>query len=164
MTVEKFDYGKQDRAWPLGEETPHINKKVQSILESHSYANHSLIGTRAMVVIHKDQLIAEFYAPGFPKDMRLTGWSMTKSVTSAFAGILNKQGKLDVDAPAPIPEWQKDDRKKITMRDLLQMSSGLSFTEIYFAFFDATEMLFKSLSTGISFRIILTYSGLRNRK
>ena len=40
--------------------------------------------------------------------------------------------------PAPVPEWQKedDDRKKITLDQLMRMSSGLEFEEIYAPLFD----------------------------
>ena len=50
--------------------------------------------TRAVVVLYKGQLIAEKYANGFDKDSKLLGWSMTKSITSAVLGILEKQGKV----------------------------------------------------------------------
>ena len=45
-----------------------------------------------------------------------------------------KEGKLDIHTPAPVPEWQieeNDPRKPITINNLLQMSSGLSFEEDY---------------------------------
>jgi hypothetical protein len=38
-------------------------------------------------------------------------------------GVLEKQRKFDIDAPAPIPEWENDKRKSITTSDLLHMNS-----------------------------------------
>jgi CubicO group peptidase (beta-lactamase class C family) len=32
---------------------------------------------------------------------------MTKSITATLFGILEKQGKFDINKPAPIAEWQK---------------------------------------------------------
>ena len=72
--------------------------------------------TQAVVVVHKDQIVAERYAPGVGVDTPLVGWSATKSVTNALLGILVRQGKLDMHAPAPIAAWAdpKDPRHAIT--------------------------------------------------
>ena len=99
--------------------------------------------TRAVVVVYKDQIIAEKYAPGFNKDSRLLGWSMTKSITGTMLGILQKQGKLNVNQPAPIREWANDSRKNITIHNLLQMNSGLAWDENYDDISDVTKMLFQ---------------------
>lgn len=98
--------------------------------------------TRAVVVVYKGQLIGEKYAPGFDRETRLHGWSMAKSIMNALVGILVKNGDMDIYQPAPIPEWQNDERKDITLHHLLQMSSGLSWTEGYFVVSDVTKMLF----------------------
>ena len=102
--------------------------------------------TRAVVVVYDGQLIAERYASGFHKDMPLLGWSMSKSVTNALVGILVRKGKLDIRKPAPVPEWQReeDPRKRITLDQLLRMSSGLEFEEIYAPLYDVTTMLYSS--------------------
>ena len=102
--------------------------------------------TRAVVVVFNGRLIAERYAPGFNKDMPLLGWSMSKSVTNALIGILVRQKKLDIMRPAPVPEWQHEDdsRKKITLDQLLRMSSGLKFEERYGPLDDVTHMLYGS--------------------
>jgi len=91
------------------------------------------VGARAVVVVYKGRIVAEKYAPKFSKDTPLLGWSMTKSVTNAMVGILVKQGKLDIKAPAPVPEWKdpNDPRSKITLDQLMRMSSGLKFIEEY---------------------------------
>jgi CubicO group peptidase (beta-lactamase class C family) len=59
-------------------------------------------------------------------------------------GILEKQRKFDIDKPAPIKEWQNDNRKLITTSDLLHMNSGLEWEEKYDKICDATQMLFQS--------------------
>jgi CubicO group peptidase (beta-lactamase class C family) len=105
-----------------------------------------MVFTRAVVVVYKGRMVAERYAPGFNKDMPLLGWSMAKSITNSLVGILVRQGKLDIHQFAPVPEWQKegDARKKITLDQLLRMSSGLAFEEIYLPLTDVTEMLYSS--------------------
>jgi CubicO group peptidase (beta-lactamase class C family) len=61
----------------------------------------------------------------------MPGWSMTKTVLNALVGILVKDGKLTLDAPAPVAAWSApgDPRARITVNHLLRMSSGLRFDE-----------------------------------
>lgn len=98
--------------------------------------------TRSVIVIYKNKIIAEKYADGFNKNSRILGWSMTKSLTATYFGILQKQGKFDIMKPAPIDEWATDERSKITINDLLHMNSGLEWEENYSKICDATKMLF----------------------
>ena len=100
-------------------------------------------GTRAVVVVWHGKLVAERYADGFDRHTRLAGWSMTKGITNALAGILVGQGKLNTGTPAPVAAWAGDDRKLITVADLLHMNSGLRWWEFYGGPSDATDMLFK---------------------
>ena len=89
--------------------------------------------TRAVVVVHRGQLIAERYAPGFDASTRLLGWSMTKSIVNALVGLLVAEGKLDVHQPVAAPEWSapNDPRASLSYDVLLRMSSGLKFWEQY---------------------------------
>jgi CubicO group peptidase (beta-lactamase class C family) len=87
--------------------------------------------TRAVVVMRDGRIVAERYASGFTKETPILGWSMTKTMMNALVGILVKEGRLAVDRPLPIPEWQApgDPRHAITLDQLLRMSSGLEFDE-----------------------------------
>jgi CubicO group peptidase (beta-lactamase class C family) len=89
--------------------------------------------TRAVVVVHRGRIVAERYAPGFTKDTPLVGWSMTKSVTNALVGILVGEDRLELHSRAPVLEWSTpgDLRHDITLDQLMRMSSGLFFEEIY---------------------------------
>jgi CubicO group peptidase (beta-lactamase class C family) len=100
--------------------------------------------TRSVIVIYKDKIIAEKYAPGIDKNSKILGWSMTKSITATMFGILQKQGKIDINKAAPIAEWANDERAKITINDLLHMNSGLEWEEDYTKICDATQMLFQA--------------------
>jgi len=102
--------------------------------------------TRAIVVVYDGRLVAERYAAGFHKDMPILGWSMSKSVTNALVGIQVKNRLLNIQAPAPVPEWQKPDdpRREITLDQLLRMSDGLEFEESYLPPDDTTRMLYQS--------------------
>lgn len=87
--------------------------------------------TRAVVVMRGGVIVAERYAAGITADTPLPGWSMTKSVLNALVGIAVGEGKLAIDEPAPVAAWREpgDARATITVRHLLQMSSGLAFDE-----------------------------------
>jgi hypothetical protein len=102
--------------------------------------------TRAVLVVYNGRLIAERYAPGFTPGMPLLGWSLSKSVTNALVGILVKKGRLTLDQPAPVPEWQAegDPRRAITLDQLMRMTSGLEFDEGYSPFGDPAAMLCES--------------------
>ena len=87
--------------------------------------------TRALVVYHGGALAVERYAPGYDKDTRFVSWSMAKTVTAVMIGMLVADGQLRLDAPAPVPRWERtgDPRAEITLRHLLQMRSGLEHSE-----------------------------------
>ncbi len=98
--------------------------------------------TRSVLVLYNDKIIGEQYATGFTKETPILGWSMTKSIVGTLYGILQKQGKLDINKPTKIPSWQNDTRKNITYNDLLHMNSGLAWEERYDKISDVTKMLF----------------------
>ena len=104
--------------------------------------------TRAVLVLYKDHLLIEKYSPGFSKSTRLPGWSMTKSVTSSVLGVLEKQGKIDLEQDELFEEWKNDTRSEITLRNLLQMNSGLQWKEDYTKVSDVTKMLFMEQDMG----------------
>lgn len=102
------------------------------------------IHTRAIVVIHKGQLVAERYADGFDKDMPLPGWSMTKSLTNALIGMRVHDGKLDLKAQISTTA-DASTFAEPTVVDLLTMTAGLSWNEDYDdPNSDAMRMLFQS--------------------
>ncbi|MBN8500752.1 MAG: serine hydrolase [Sphingomonadales bacterium] len=87
--------------------------------------------TRAVLVIHNGTTVAERYGPGYHENTRFVSWSMAKSVTAVMIGQLVADGRLRLDESVPIPAWQRsgDPRGEITLRQLLQMRSGLRHTE-----------------------------------
>lgn len=87
--------------------------------------------TRALLVLHGGEVAAERYGEGFGPDTRFLGWSMAKTVTALAIGMLVSEGRLELDASAPVAHWQRsgDPRGEITLRQLLQMRSGLRHEE-----------------------------------
>jgi CubicO group peptidase (beta-lactamase class C family) len=102
--------------------------------------------TRGLVVLYRGEIVAERYGAGFGRDTRFIGWSMAKSITGVMIGMLVSDGRLRLDETAPIPAWQRsgDPRGEITVRQLLQMRSGLRHTEMADPPYDsdAVRMLF----------------------
>ena len=136
-----FPYGNKD-----AKDTVFSNidyKKLDlAVANAFDKKNEKSKRTRSVLVVYKDKIIDEKYGAGFNKNSRILGWSMTKSVTSALFGIIQKQGKININKPAPIKEWATDKRAKITINDLLHMNSGLEWEENYDAISDVTKMLF----------------------
>ncbi len=114
-----------------------------------AFANEKA-ATRAILVVKDGAVVAERYAPGFSAATPFLSWSMGKSVTATMAGAGVYLGFLDIKAPAPVPEWAGDaKRAAITWNDLLQMQSGLAFSEIYEdPASDASQMLFRARDAG----------------
>jgi CubicO group peptidase (beta-lactamase class C family) len=99
--------------------------------------------TMAVVVLKDGRVAAERYAPGYGIDTPMLGWSATKSVISALTGILAREGKLAVDAPAPVAAWQNPDdpRHAITIDHLLRHTSGLSLNASLASAFDRVNRM-----------------------
>jgi CubicO group peptidase (beta-lactamase class C family) len=99
------------------------------------------LGTRGVVVIKDGRLVAERYARGFSATTPQLGWSMSKSVTSLLVGRLVQDGEVSLADDHLRPEW-KDARARITIGELLQMTSGLHWDETYSLGTPITKMLY----------------------
>lgn len=88
--------------------------------------------TRAAMLISGGRVEQKRYAPGYSDANRFISWSMAKTITALLVGELVTDGRLALDAPAPVAEWQGagDPRGAITLRQLLHMASGLKHTEV----------------------------------
>ncbi len=87
--------------------------------------------TLSMVVVHNGEIIHERYAPGFDVTTRTRTWSTAKSIAGTLIGMLVDEGKLSLDEPLGF-DWypenrspETDPRNEITLRHVLNMSSGL---------------------------------------
>jgi CubicO group peptidase (beta-lactamase class C family) len=87
--------------------------------------------TAAVVILNEGRIIAERYAPGYGVDTPILGFSLSKSVINALAGILVRQGRLKPGERAPVAAWSdpKDPRHIITVEQLMRMTSGLDLDE-----------------------------------
>jgi len=87
-------------------------------------------GVRSVVVVHGGAIVYERYHPSVGPDTVMASYSVAKSFTSGLVGLLVDDGLLTLDEHPPRPEWPPGDpRAAITLRQLLQMSSGLQWDE-----------------------------------
>lgn len=123
--------------WPMGDLPAHMDRARFDALLDRAFTRSEpgdLGQTDAFVAIHKGRLVHERYGAEFGPDVTCPSWSKAKSITQALIGILVGDGKIDIHAPADVPEWREapgDPRGAITLDLLLRMSSGLAFNEDY---------------------------------
>jgi CubicO group peptidase (beta-lactamase class C family) len=112
-------------------EDPGVDREKLARAVDALFTGDGMGETRAVVVMHGGEVVAERYAEGYGRDTRFLGWSMSKTVTALMIGMLVADGRLHLDRSPPIPRWQRtgDPRGEITLRQLLQMRSGLQHEE-----------------------------------
>lgn len=82
----------------------------------------------ALLVAHRGRLVLERYACGLDARSRPNGMSLAKTPAALLVGIALEEGVLaSLDEPLErhLPEWSQDARGRISLRQLLSMSSGL---------------------------------------
>ena len=102
--------------------------------QARDYAFAEGRNTQGVVVARDGVIVAEWYADGAGPDSWAASWSMAKSFTSATIGIAIDQGLIPgVDEPMTTwyPEFAGTERADMTLRDVLQMGSGLDWVEDY---------------------------------
>jgi CubicO group peptidase (beta-lactamase class C family) len=89
--------------------------------------------TDGFLVLHQGQVVAEHYFNGLAPDVPHLLMSVSKSVTSAVAGVLAGRGELDVSARVEeiVPELGGTSFEGATVQDLLDMRAGTRFDESY---------------------------------
>lgn len=91
-------------------------------------------GTVSFVVIKDNQLLYEEYWDGFDADSLSNSWSMAKSVIGLLVGCAIDDGyisSVDQKAGDFLPHMAEGDNAQITIKNLLQMSSGIVYGENY---------------------------------
>lgn len=140
------DTQKQPPSWMATKHESSITQAEKSYIDSLAFdAGYAIAQqkTRALLILHKDRLVYEQYAKGTSSTTPLLGWSMTKSVLSTCAGIMVKNGNLSLHE-RPFEKSRNAHQAATTLRDLLQMRSGVEWDEDYGTYSSATKMLFDS--------------------
>ena len=133
---------------------------LQDLPESYSYAGQTKsiaqfiedTDTTGLIVTSGDVLLYEDYWHGNTEASRVVVWSASKSVVSALTGIAIKEGFIrDVSDPVTdyVPSLAVSGYNGVPIKDILQMSSGISFNEDYFdASSDFNQMAPRSVGLG----------------
>ncbi len=88
--------------------------------------------TDSLLILKDGKLVYEKYARGYDKTKKHLSWSVAKSFTSALTGAAAQQGKLSVDdGICKYLSGMRDDVCRITVRNLLEFSSGWDWQEEY---------------------------------
>lgn len=105
-------------------------------------------GTGGLLVVQDGQIVFERYSLGTDSETRFTSWSVAKSFTSALTGLAIQDGYVgsvhDL-ASDYVPELLETAFHDVSIKDLLQMSSGVHFVEDYLSPDDDSLKLLLSL-------------------
>jgi CubicO group peptidase (beta-lactamase class C family) len=113
------------------------NKKLDEFLQRTQ--------TTSLVVIKNGTIVSEQYFQGANEKSQFTSWSVAKSFLSTMVALALKDGlikSLDDKAEQYVSELKGKAYGSVTIRQLLQMSSGIKFDETYTNQFSDINLLF----------------------
>ena len=108
-----------------------------------------------MIVLHKDEMVYENYWLGNNENQRHISWSVAKSFISALVGIAYEEGLIDsLDDPVTkyLDDFKETGYDDVTIKDILQMSSGVLFNEDYADHDSDINRFGRAVATGTSMR------------
>ncbi len=121
-------------SWPMGDQVednsdPDLSPDIIEKALTAAFTPEEGL-TAAMVIVKDGKIIGERYMEGIDHHTQLESWSMGKSLTATLTGRMIQLGYYDLDDKALFSEWSdpEDPRSEISVKDLLQMSSGLKFS------------------------------------
>ena len=120
--------------------SPRLQAALESALPQPADAHHTL----AVVVLQHGRLVGERYAAGVGPGTPLLGFSASKSLSNALAGVLVQQGRLDPARPGVLAAWQNpaDPHHAITLEHLLRQTSGLDLLQDNSGFNASAQIMF----------------------
>ncbi len=105
--------------------------------QGHEYTPEQFLDrtyTNALLIIKEGQIVAEIYRNNTKESTRFIGWSMTKSIVGLLVGCALQDGfikSLDEPISKYLPELQKGGYEGVTIKQVLQMRSGVDYEERY---------------------------------
>jgi CubicO group peptidase (beta-lactamase class C family) len=131
-------------------EPEQVGMRTDKLLEFLSYMANTFKGTKGVIVIKNGYIVAEGYNKDYDsfdhgKNSTHRSFSVAKSVLSSLVGIAVEQGTMRLDDPVyqSYPEWQSlpssDLRRQITIEHLLNLTSGLDWSEDWYNVFTYPE-------------------------
>lgn len=129
IQLAAHDAAERQQPWPRGDRGSAGNTALQAVIANAFDGETYGAGTEtsAVVVSSSSALLGERYREGYDLHTSQRTWSVAKSIAATVVGVAVKDGLLELQRPAPVPEWQSplDPRREITLANLLHMSSGL---------------------------------------
>lgn len=127
-----------DEPWPMGDQLAEkpwpkdIDKALLQKASDWAFERDTVEqDTLSLLVVYQGEIVHERYAQGVTTLTRTRTWSTAKSIAATLIGILVDDGRMALDEPLPIdwlpelPGTAPDPRATITLRHVLNMSSGL---------------------------------------
>ncbi|MEM6275522.1 MAG: serine hydrolase [Pseudomonadota bacterium] len=108
---------------------------------------------QAIIVLQDGKIVLERYYRGTGPEDRRISWSVAKSYLSVLVGTAVDRGEItDLDAPVTdfAPSLAGSAYDGASIRDVLQMSSGVAFNEDYFDFWSDINRMGRTLALGRS--------------
>jgi len=145
----------------------HLEKNLKDLPEDYMYLGekHNVndfikrTNTTGLIVIQDDKITYEEYFNGYKESDRMITWSVSKSIISSLIGIAIEEGYINdvYDYVTDyVPSLLKSGYREVTIKDVLQMSSGIRFNEDYFDNnSDVNQMGARSLGLGKSLEDLL---------
>ncbi|MEI8051482.1 MAG: serine hydrolase [Actinomycetes bacterium] len=154
--AEPSDVAWPTASWPRADVPDGV--VIDHLIEAAFENGGPMATTNSVIVVQRGRIVAERYAGALGSfigdpvpvtaETPLLSWSMAKTMLGTLVGMLVDEGRLTLDAAAPVAEWSQpgDIRGAITLRHLLEMRDGLAYVEDYVdgAASDVIEMLFGS--------------------
>lgn len=109
-----------------------VDKLNKNVLNELSNMIMSDSATQALIVSHNGNIVLEQYGVGYSETDFVTSQSIAKAFYAVLFGVAIEKGLLkNLDQPISdyLPEWKNDKRGEITIRNLLEMKSGLYRSE-----------------------------------
>ena len=97
------------------------------------FLDNKLSTTMSLVVLHQGDVVFEYYPNQKPYEKPIF-WSATKALVATLVGILSDRGQIDISLPISyyLPVLNNSDYSAITVRNLLDMATGIDCPEEYF--------------------------------
>lgn len=138
--------------WPIA--SGYNKEKLPDSLLASLVRNQSI----AFLVIKDDSIRYEQYWDHYDKNSYSNSFSMAKSIVSILVGIALDEGKIkSLDEPVGnyIPHFKEGNNARLTIREVLTMSSGLNWDESYSSLFSITAKAYygsdlKTLMNGVN--------------
>ncbi len=119
-----------------------VSERYNSYQLSQDQLNYfKQLNTVAYLVVKDTAILFESYWDGYSSASLSNSFSMAKSIVSLLIGCAVQDGKiisLDQSIGDFLPEYKEGEKSMVTIRNLLTMSSGLSWDETYSSLFSMT--------------------------